>query len=168
MLRKILFLAIITISLNTIVLAQDIQEGLVPINQDVTNETVETVPLTEQEKKQIEIDRLNEEMGLGEQKTIVIDDIKTTPNDNKILTKKVVPDTKSELTKMIKMFLKVMMAVALSSVVIFVLLLFVRRFYAKGVTLEDLSSNDERRISLETPQNQSEALKTFLNKTKEL
>lgn len=168
MLRKILFLAIITISLNTLVLAQDIQEGLVPINQDVTNETVETVPLTEQEKKQIEIDRLNEEMGLGEQKTIVIDDIKTTPNDNKILTKKVVPDTKSELTKMIKMFLKVMMAVALSSVVIFVLLLFVRRFYAKGVTLEDLSSNDERRISLETPQNQSEALKTFLNKTKEL
>ena len=139
-----------------------------PINQYVTNETVETVPLTEQEKKQIEIDRLNEEMGLGEQKTIVIDDIKTTPNDNKILTKKVVPDTKSELTKMIKMFLKVMMAVALSSVVIFVLLLFVRRFYAKGVTLEDLSSNDERRISLETPQNQSEALKTFLNKTKEL
>lgn len=168
MLRKILFLAIITISLHTLVLAQDIQEGLVPINQDVTNETVETVPLTEQEKKQIEIDRLNEEMGLGEQKTIVIDDIKTTPNDNKILTKKVVPDTKSELTKMIKMFLKVMMAVALSSVVIFVLLLFVRRFYAKGVTLEDLSSNDERRISLETPQNQSEALKTFLNKTKEL
>lgn len=168
MLRKILFLAIIAISLNTLVLAQDIQEGLVPINQDVTNETVETVPLTEQEKKQIEIDRLNEEMGLGEQKTIVIDDIKTTPNDNKILTKKVVPDTKSELTKMIKMFLKVMMAVALSSVVIFVLLLFVRRFYAKGVTLEDLSSNDERRISLETPQNQSEALKTFLNKTKEL
>ncbi len=168
MLRKILFLAIITISLNTLVLAQDIQEGLVPINQDVTNETVETVPLTEQEKKQIEIDRLNEEMGLGEQKTIVIDDIKTTPNDNKILTKKVVPDTKSELTKMIKMFLKVMMAVALSSVVIFVLLLFVRRFYAKGVTLEDLSSNDERKISLETPQNQSEALKTFLNKTKEL
>lgn len=168
MLRKILFLAIIAISLNTLVLAQDIQEGLVPINQDVTNETVETVPLTEQEKKQIEIDRLNEEMGLGEQKTIVIDDIKTTPNDNKILTKKVVPDTKSELTKMIKMFLKVMMAVALSSVVIFVLLLFVRRFYAKGVTLEDLSSNDERKISLETPQNQSEALKTFLNKTKEL
>lgn len=168
MLRKILFLAIIAISLNTLVLAQDIQEGLVPINQDVTNETVETVPLTEQEKKQIEIDRLNEEMGLGEQKTIVIDDIKTTPNDNKILTKKVVPDTKSELTKMIKMFLKVMMAVALSSVVIFVLLLFVRRFYAKGVTLEDLSPNDERRISLETPQNQSEALKTFLNKTKEL
>ena len=165
---EILFLASITRSLNTLVLAQGITEGLVPINQDVTNETVETVPLTEQEKKQIEIDRLNEEMGLGEQKTIVIDDIKTTPNDNKILTKKVVPDTKSELTKMIKMFLKVMMAVALSSVVIFVLLLFVRRFYAKGVTLEDLSSNDERRISLETPQNQSEALKTFLNKTKEL
>ena len=115
-----------------------------------------------------DIDRLNEEMGLGEQKQIVIDDVQSSPNDNTALTKKVVPDTKSELTKMVKMFLKVMLAVAISSVVIFVVLLFVRRFYAPMVTLEDLNADEDKKITLDTPQNKNEALKTFLDKTKEM
>lgn len=115
-----------------------------------------------------DIDRLNEEMGLGEQKQIVIDDVQSSPNDNTALTKKVVPDTKSELTKMVKMFLKVMLAVAISSVVIFVVLLFVRRFYSPVVTMGDLNKEDDNKISLDTPQNKNEALKTFLDKTKDI
>lgn len=115
-----------------------------------------------------DIDRLNEEMGLGEQKQIVIDDVQSSPNDNTALTKKVVPDTKSELTKMVKMFLKVMLAVAISSVVIFVVLLFVRRFYSPVVTMGDLNKEDDKKISLDTPQNKNEALKTFLDKTKDI
>ena len=77
------------------------------------------------------------------------------------------PDTKSELTKMVKMFLKVMLAVAISSVVIFVVLLFVRRFYSPVVTMGDLNKEDDKKISLDTPQNKNEALKTFLDKTKD-
>ena len=115
-----------------------------------------------------DIDKLNEEMGLGEQKQIVIDDVQSSPNDNTALTKKVVPDTKSELTKMVKMFLKVMLAVAISSVVIFVVLLFVRRFYSPVVTMGDLNKEDDKKISLDTPQNKNEALKTFLDKTKDI
>lgn len=115
-----------------------------------------------------DIDKLNEEMGLGEQKQIVIDDVQSSPNDNTALTKKVVPDTKSELTKMVKMFLKVMLAVAISSVVIFVVLLFVRRFYSPVVTMGDLNKEDDNKISLDTPQNKNEALKTFLDKTKDI
>ena len=115
-----------------------------------------------------DIDRLNEEMGLGEQKQIVIDDVQSSPNDNTALTKKVVPDTKSELTKMVKMFLKVMLAVAISSVVIFVVLLFVRRFYSPVVTMGDLNKDNDNKISLDTPQNKNEALKTFLDKTKDI
>ena len=107
-------------------------------------------------------------MGLGEQKQIVIDDIKSSPNDNVALTKKVVPDTKSELTKMVKMFLKVMLAVAISTVIIFVVLLFVRRFYSPIVTLEDLNQDSETKNTLDTPQNKNDALKTFLDKTKEV
>ena len=115
-----------------------------------------------------DIDRLNEEMGLGEQNQIVIDDVQSSPNDNTALTKKVVPDTKSELTKMVKMFLKVMLAVAISSVVIFVVLLFVRRFYSPVVTMGDLNKDNDNKISLDTPQNKNEALKTFLDKTKDI
>lgn len=121
-----------------------------------------------QTQEQSDIDKLNEEMGLGEQKQIVIDDVQSSPNDNVALTKRVVPDTKSELTKMVKMFLKVMLAVAISSVVIFVVLLFVRRFYSPVVTMGDLNKEDDKKISLDTPQNKNEALKTFLDKTKDI
>ena len=69
---------------------------------------------------------------------------------------------------MVKMFLKVMLAVAISTVVIFVVLLFVRRFYSPVVTMGDLNKEDDKKISLDTPQNKNEALKTFLDKTKDI
>lgn len=152
---------------NLLVFAQaeqaDIENGI----QVVQSETVDTNEAVNNEQEN-NIDKLNEEMGLGEQRQIVIDDVQSSPNDNKALTKKVVPDTRSELTKMVKMFLKVMLAVAISSVVIFLVLLFVRRFYAPMVTLEDLNVDEEKKITLDTPQNKNEALKTFLDKTKEI
>ena len=135
--------------------------------QNVQVETVQDDTVT-QTQEQSDIDKLNEEMGLGEQRPIVIDDVQSSPNDNVALTKRVVPDTKSELTKMVKMFLKVMLAVAISSVVIFVVLLFVRRFYSPMDTMEDLNKEDTKNISLDTPQNKNEALKTFLDKTKDV
>ena len=167
----ILTVSLFTIFSNSLVFAQN--EGELPLDNQAQSieETIVTQEsaVSEEAKNTDEIDRLNEEMGLGEQRQIVIDDVKSSPNDNAALTKKVVPDTRSELTKMVKMFLKVMLAVAISTVVIFVVLLFVRRFYSPIVTLDDLSADDkERKNSLETPQNKNEALKTFLNKTKEM
>ena len=152
---------------NSLVLAQAEQTAFEDDIQVVQSETVDTNETVNNEQEN-DIDKLNEEMGLGEQRQIVIDDVQSSPNDNKALTKKVVPDTRSELTKMVKMFLKVMLAVAISSVVIFVVLLFVRRFYAPMVTLEDLNADEDKKITLDTPQNKNEALKTFLDKTKEM
>ncbi len=152
---------------NSLVLAQAEQTTFEDDIQVVQSETVDTNETVNNEQEN-DIDKLNEEMGLGEQRQIVIDDVQSSPNDNKALTKKVVPDTRSELTKMVKMFLKVMLAVAISSVVIFVVLLFVRRFYAPMVTLEDLNADEDKKITLDTPQNKNEALKTFLDKTKEM
>ncbi len=152
---------------NSLVLAQAEQSTFEDDIQVVQSETVDTNETVNNEQEN-DIDKLNEEMGLGEQRQIVIDDVQSSPNDNKALTKKVVPDTRSELTKMVKMFLKVMLAVAISSVVIFVVLLFVRRFYAPMVTLEDLNADEDKKITLDTPQNKNEALKTFLDKTKEM
>ena len=152
---------------NSLVFAQVEQNTAESDVQVVQSEAVD-VNETLNDEQENDIDKLNEEMGLGEQRQIVIDDVQSSPNDNKVLTKKVVPDTRSELTKMVKMFLKVMLAVAISSVVIFVVLLFVRRFYAPMVTLEDLNADEDRKITLDTPQNKNEALKTFLDKTKEM
>ena len=152
---------------NLLVFAQPEQGDIENDIQVVQSETVDTNEAVNNEQEN-DIDKLNEEMGLGEQRQIVIDDVQSSPNDNKALTKKVVPDTRSELTKMVKMFLKVMLAVAISSVVIFVVLLFVRRFYAPMVTLEDLNADEDKKITLDTPQNKNEALKTFLDKTKEM
>lgn len=152
---------------NSLVFAQVEQSTFEDDIQVVQSETVDTNETVNNEQEN-DIDKLNEEMGLGEQRQIVIDDVQSSPNDNKALTKKVVPDTRSELTKMVKMFLKVMLAVAISSVVIFVVLLFVRRFYAPMVTLEDLNADEDKKITLDTPQNKNEALKTFLDKTKEM
>lgn len=152
---------------NSLVFAQVEQSTFEDDIQVVQSETVDTNETVNNEQEN-DIDKLNEEVGLGEQRQIVIDDVQSSPNDNKALTKKVVPDTRSELTKMVKMFLKVMLAVAISSVVIFVVLLFVRRFYAPMVTLEDLNADEDKKITLDTPQNKNEALKTFLDKTKEM
>ena len=164
----VLIISFITLCANTAVFAQiDEQEAINSVD-NIEIQTENTQQVETSETKEEQIDKLNEEMGLGEQKQIVIDDIKSSPNDNIALTKKVVPDTKSELTKMIKMFLKVMLAVAISTVIIFVVLLFVRRFYSPVVTLEDLKTDDEKKNTLDTPQNKNEALKTFLDKTKEV
>ena len=151
---------------NSLVFAQGEQDLTGVETQVVQNDSAQTTDTVDEEENNV--DKLNEEMGLGEQRQIVIDDVQSSPNDNVALTKKVVPDTRSELTKMVKMFLKVMLAVAISSVVIFVVLLFVRHFYAPMVTLEDLNADDDKKITLDTPQNKNEALKTFLDKTKEM
>ncbi len=151
---------------NSLVFAQGEQDLTGVETQVVQNDSAQTTDTVDEEENNV--DKLNEEMGLGEQRQIVIDDVQSSPNDNVALTKKVVPDTRSELTKMVKMFLKVMLAVAISSVVIFVVLLFVRRFYAPMVTLEDLNADEDKKITLDTPQNKNEALKTFLDKTKEM
>ncbi len=165
------FLSIIILTIFcscNFVIAQDEELQVANVNQNIQLQQNEDIQTQADETKQEQIDKLNQEMGLGEQRQIVIDDVQSSPNDNKTLTKKVVPDTRSELTKMVKMFLKVMLAVAISSVVIFVVLLFIRRFYAPAITLEDLDEDNEKKITLDTPQNKNEALKTFLDKTKEV
>ena len=164
--RKFIIPLMISVFLfsNSIVFSQIESENPVVQTDTQVEEVVDTGSVDVQENS---VEDINDEMGLGEQRQIVIDDVQSSPNDNTALTKKVVPDTRSELTKMVKMFLKVMLAVAISSVVIFVVLLFVRRFYAPMVTLEDLNADDDKKITLDTPQNKNEALKTFLDKTKE-
>lgn len=86
-----------------------------------------------------------------------------SPYENDIKTN-VADHSKNELTRIIFMFLKVMAAVVISSVVIYFLLLLVRNFY--GIKTPQMSIKLED--NLKSTQNENEALKTFLNKTKNL
>jgi len=85
------------------------------------------------------------------------------PYDEKNLPKEVPPEPKSEFQKLVGMFLKVMFAVVLCAFVIFFLLLFVRRFYGDKIIS---AAQDGLQDNLKSSQTDSEALKTFLNKTK--
>lgn len=71
-----------------------------------------------------------------------------------------------ELYRTVKMFLKVMFGVLISSIVIFFLLLFVRRFYSPIQKMSELCTDEERKELLTTPKNMCGALKNFLDKTK--
>jgi hypothetical protein len=86
-----------------------------------------------------------------------------SPYENDIKTS-VADHSKSELTRIIFMFLKVMAAVAISSVIIYFLLLLIKNFY--GIKMP--SANIKFEDNLKSTQNENEALKTFLNKTKNL
>ncbi len=88
-----------------------------------------------------------------------------SPYENDIKTN-VADHSKSEMTRMIFMFLKVMAAVAVSCVIIYFLLLLIRNFY--GVKMPGAKINIKLEDNLKSTQNENEALKTFLNKTKSL
>ncbi len=76
----------------------------------------------------------------------------------------VVPKMNREFFNVALMFLKVMFAVLLSSIIIWGLLLFVKKFF--GDKLEEQVPHWDNEPDLRTPKNDSIALKNFLNQTK--
>ena len=72
----------------------------------------------------------------------------------------------NEFTRAVFMFLKTMLAVGICSVIIFLLLLFVRKFYG---TMPN-KTPDETKVenNLKSTQNENEALQIFFKKTKNL
>lgn len=76
----------------------------------------------------------------------------------------VVPKMNKEMLSVALMFFKVMIAVLISSFIIWGLLLFVRKFF--GEKLEEQVPRWGDEPDLRTPKNDSIALKNFLNQTK--
>ncbi|MBE7705951.1 MAG: hypothetical protein E7Z91_01725 [Cyanobacteria bacterium SIG30] len=74
------------------------------------------------------------------------------------------PHQQSEFTVAVFMFLKVMAAVAICSVMIFFILLGVRKFY--GIPETTVENPQKIEDNLKTTQSENEALKIFFNKTK--
>ena len=130
-----------------------------------------------------EIEKLNETAELQAQATDnpigEMDDMSltTTPRTNIIgentvkspymqnnIEVQVVPKMNKEMFRVALMFFKVMIAVLISSFIIWGLLLFVRKFFGDKIDEQVPKWGDEP--DLRTPKNDSIALKNFLNQTK--
>ncbi len=95
---------------------------------------------------------------------INVKDLDINPIDTNAVQKSVVPDPKSEGKKVFALFLKTMMLSALCALLLYIILLFVKKFYASAFVTQEPQEFEE--LDLTTPENKQDALKSFLNRTK--
>ena len=91
-------------------------------------------------------------------------DLDIEPLNANEVKKNVVPDAKQEGKKVIGLFLKTMMAVAFCAIILYVILVFVKKFYGSAFALDVQDEYEE--LNLSSPETKEEALKSFLNRTK--
>ena len=107
--------------------------------------------------------QINAQMNLVEN-GISVKDLDIDPINTEKVKKSVVPDAKKEGKKVVGLFLKTMMAVAFCSVILYLILLFVKKFYGSAFVSNDFDEFEA--LDLSTPTNKTDALKSFLNRTK--
>lgn len=98
------------------------------------------------------------------QKDVKVNDLDIEPINTKKVKDGVVPNTKQEGKKVLQLFLKTMLAVAISAILLNVILIFVKRFYGSAFVSQDYDDYEE--LDLTTPNTKQDALKAFLNRTK--
>lgn len=99
------------------------------------------------------------------QKDIKVNDLDIEPINTQGVKKNVVPDTKKEGKKVFAYFLRAMLAVAFSAIILYLVLIFVRKYY--GSAFMNLNEEEDyEALDLTTPDTKQDALKTFLNRSK--
>lgn len=98
------------------------------------------------------------------QNEINVKDLDIDPLNTKNIKNSVVPDTKKEGKKVMLLFLKTMLAVAFATVILYVILLFVKRFYRSAFVAQD--QDEYENLDMSSPNSKQEALKSFLNRAK--
>ena len=93
-----------------------------------------------------------------------IRDTNVEPMNTESIKKSVVPDTAKEGKKVIGLFLKAMATVGFSILLLYLLLLAVKRYYPKSFNVSDCEEYEN--LDLSTPDSKNSALKSFLNRTK--
>ena len=93
-----------------------------------------------------------------------IRDTNLEPMNTESIKKSVIPDPAKEGKKVIGLFIKMMMAVAFSALLIYALLLLVKKYYP--VSFSAPENDDYENLDLSTPGSKNDALKSFLNRTK--
>ena len=99
------------------------------------------------------------------QNDVKVNDLDIEPINTKNVKDSVVPDAKKEGKKLIELFLRTMSLVAVSAVILWFILLFVKKYQNKASSIKD---DDElfEELDLGTPNTRADALKSFLNRTK--
>ena len=96
---------------------------------------------------------------------VKVDDLDIEPINTQALKKEVVPDTQKEGKKVFSYFLRAMLGVAFCSIILYLILMFVKKFYGSAFVNPDDEEYFEA-FDLTTPNNKQDALKAFLNRTK--
>ena len=96
---------------------------------------------------------------------VKVDDLDIEPINTQALKGEVVPDTKNEGKKVFAYFLRAMLGVAFCSIILYLILMFVKKFYGSAFVNPDDEEYFEA-FDLTTPNNKQDALKAFLNRTK--
>ena len=105
----------------------------------------------------------NDEIELIED-NVHVEDANIEPINTSKVKQSVVPDSSKESKKVIGLFFKTMMAVLISTAILFILLLFIKKFYYNN--FQNYESEELDSLDLSTPNNKNDALKSFLNRTK--
>lgn len=112
--------------------------------------------------EQKDVPTLQEQMELI-QNDIKVDDLDIEPINTQDLKNNVVPNAKQEGQKVLFLFLKTMFAVALSGAIIYVALLFVRKY--RSSAFAEIEYDEFAMLNLATPANKQDAFMSFLNRT---
>ena len=99
------------------------------------------------------------------QKDVRVNDLDIEPMNTQGVKKSAVPDTKKEGKKFIAYLIRVMTLVALSCIVIYFVLLFVKKYHSSAFSNKEEDEYFEA-LDLTPPNNRPDALKSFLNRTK--
>ena len=96
---------------------------------------------------------------------VKVNDLDIEPINTQALKKEVVPDTKKEGKKVFAYFLRAMLGVAFCSIILYLILVFVKRYYGSAFVNPEEEEYFEA-FDLSTPNSKQDALKAFLNRTK--
>ena len=99
------------------------------------------------------------------QKDVKVNDLDIEPINTQSIKKEVVPDTKREAKKLAAYLIRGFCVVLLSGILIFFILLFVKKYYSSAFVNPDEEDYFES-FDLSTPDNRQDALKAFLNRSK--
>ena len=98
------------------------------------------------------------------QNEVSVQDLDIEPINTKKVKDTVIPDPSKEGKKVIGLFLKTMVAVGFCAVILYFILLFVKKFYSSAFV--NTESEELENLYLSTPNNKQDALKSFLNRTR--
>lgn len=131
--------------------------------EEVAKNNIQDIVYDEESKRQL-IEEMNESVTTRPRVHSIGETVAKSPYQRTNTDFNAVPKLHSEFFDVIFRFIKVMIAVAVASVVIYFLLLLVRKFY--GEKLQEKYFNEDENLDLRTPKNDTTALRGFLNQTK--